>query len=147
MISTETTAEKNYGYQKLPVMMIADHGKIVSGDQSNMVVEDSDSYIDEVTKKPVQKNLKYTVKTAEATYIVTYKMKQSISSFKMLDEMTGFKKIMAKLSGFDGAYLRFTGEIAVTKYVNGKKVDEAINPDGIWELMYFGKTIAENQSH
>ena len=42
VISTETTAKKVYGYSKLPVMMIADHGEIISGDDSNMVVEDSD---------------------------------------------------------------------------------------------------------
>ncbi|HLQ39727.1 MAG TPA: lipocalin-like domain-containing protein [Tetragenococcus sp.] len=144
VISTETTAEKTYGYQKLPVMMIADHEKIISGDESNMIVEDSDDFIDESTKKPVQKNLKYTVKSEEATYIVTYKMDKIISGFKMIDEMTGIKKLLAKLAGFDGAYLRFTGEIAVSKYVDNKQVDQAVNPDGIWELMYFGKTITED---
>lgn len=143
VISTETTAEKEYNYQKLPVMMIADHGKIISGDESNMIVEDSDTFIDTTTKKTVQKNLKYTVKAENATYIVTYKMDKIISGFKMLDEMSSIKKILAKLSGFDGAYLRFTGVITVSKYVDNQLVDEAVNPDGIWELMYFGKTIDE----
>lgn len=143
VISTETTAEKAYGYSKLPVMMIADHGEIISGDESNMVVEDSDVFIDEHTKKPVQKNLKYTVKGEKNTYVVTYNMDNIISGFKMIDELTGIKKLLAKLSGFDGAYLRFTGTIKVTKYADNKIVDEAVNPDGIWELMYFGKTIDE----
>lgn len=143
VISTETTAEKAYNYEKMPVMMIADHGEIISGDESNMIVEDSDVFIDEQTKKPVQKNLKYTVKGEKNTYVVSYSMEKIISGFKMIDEMSGFKKLLAKLSGFDGAYLRFTGTIKVTKYEDNKVVDEAVNPNGIWELMYFGKTISE----
>lgn len=74
---------------------------------------------------------------------MTYNMDDIISGFKMIDEMTGIKKLLAKLSGFDGAYLRFTGTIMVTKYADNRIVDEAVNPDGIWELMYFGKTIDE----
>lgn len=143
VISTETTAEKAFGYQKLPVMMIADHGELVSGDESNMTVEDSDTIIDPTTKKPVQQTLRYKVTTPVADYVVTYAATKTISGFKMIDQLSGIKRFLAKLAGFDGAYLRFTGEISVEKFVAGQSVDRQVNPKGIWELMYFGKTITE----
>jgi hypothetical protein len=143
VISTETTAEKAFGYTKLPVMMIDDHGQLISGDAANMTVEDSDTFIDEGTNKPVQKTLRYRLKNGDTEYIVTYAEKKVISGFKMIDQLTGAKKALAKLAGFDGAYLRFTGDIIVQKLINGQEVDQQVNPDGIWELMYFGKTIKE----
>lgn len=145
LISTETTAEKKYGYAKLPVMMIADHGKLISGDETNMTVDDGDTAIDEMTNKPIQNTLRYRVddKQTATAYEVTYAAKKTISGFKMADQLPKFKKFLAKLVGFDGAYLRFTGDITVDKFVNGKLVDHQVNPTGIWELMYFGKTIKE----
>jgi hypothetical protein len=143
IISTETTAEKAFGYQKLPVMMISDHGTMISGDESNMSVEDSDTIRDPATGKPVQQTLRYRVTTPAASYVVTYETKRTISGFKMVDQLSGIKKFLATLSGFDGAYLRFTGAITVEKFVSEKLVDRQVNPDGIWELMYFGKTLEE----
>lgn len=143
VISTETTAEKAFGYAKLPVMMIADHGELISGNETNMTVEDADTFVDETTGKPVQKTLRYRVKNGNIEYVVTYAEKKIISGFKMIDQLSGVKKTMAKLAGFDGAYLRFTGNISVQKLIDGEEVDQQVNPDGIWELMYFGKTIEE----
>lgn len=62
----------------------------------------------------------------------------------MANQLSGVKKFLAKLVDFDGTYLRFTGEITVEKFVQDKKIDEQVNPDGIWELMYFGKNLNES---
>jgi hypothetical protein len=42
-----------------------------------------------------------------------------------------------KLALFDGAYLRFTGQVRVERYRHGDRVEE-FSDDAIWELMYFG---------
>lgn len=42
------------------------------------------------------------------------------------------------LMGFDGAYLRFTGELGIERYEGGISVERAAG-EAIWELMYFGK--------
>jgi hypothetical protein len=39
---------------------------------------------------------------------------------------------------FDGAYLRFVGDLQISKYRAGELVENC-KDDAIWELMYFGR--------
>ena len=55
----------------------------------------------------------------------------------MIDGILGLKQALALLARFDGAYLRFTGQVRVERYRDGERVEE-FGDDGIWELMYFG---------
>ncbi|MDX6210365.1 MAG: hypothetical protein QOE24_2756, partial [Frankiales bacterium] len=50
----------------------------------------------------------------------------------------GPKKAAAKLIGFDGAYLRFAGELRVELF-EGERLMETYTDDALWEMMYFGK--------
>jgi CrtC N-terminal lipocalin domain len=52
------------------------------------------------------------------------------------DTETG--KPVAKLAGFDAAYLRFAGELRIEHYQGPELVDSHTD-DALWELMYFGK--------
>jgi hypothetical protein len=47
--------------------------------------------------------------------------------------------VAAKLVHFDGAYLRFTGELRIEHQHTGKVIDSYTDP-AIWELIYLGKT-------
>jgi hypothetical protein len=58
---------------------------------------------------------------------------------KLIDELDGLKKVAAKLVRFDGAFLRFTGELRIEHQHAGKVIDSYTDP-AIWELMYLGKT-------
>ncbi|MEA2537396.1 MAG: hypothetical protein QOF11_1630, partial [Chloroflexota bacterium] len=48
------------------------------------------------------------------------------------------KRAAAQLFRFDGAYLRFSGEIRVEHQRGAEVVDQYSTEDAIWELMYFG---------
>jgi hypothetical protein len=48
--------------------------------------------------------------------------------------------VLARLAGFDGAYLRFTGQVDVESQAGQPGAVTASAP-GLWELMYFGKTL------
>jgi hypothetical protein len=61
-----------------------------------------------------------------------------LSAVKFVDDLHGPKKLAAKLAGFDGAYLRFAGEVRVEHY-QGEQLVENHTDDALWELMYFGK--------
>jgi hypothetical protein len=39
--------------------------------------------------------------------------------------------------GFDGMFLRFTGDLAIDHYESDKKIASE-RDEAIWELMYFG---------
>jgi hypothetical protein len=57
-----------------------------------------------------------------------------------IDKVKGFKGILAKLVGFDGAYMRFTGEVTVERFEGDKKMETVKEKSAVWELMYFGHT-------
>ena len=52
--------------------------------------------------------------------------------------------LAAKLVGFDGGYLRFEGTASIEKLENGAVVEKASDP-AVWELMYFGKSCADEK--
>lgn len=64
-----------------------------------------------------------------------------MTASKFTDRLTGPKKAAAKLARFDGAYLRFAGQLRIEHYQGSELVD-AHAQDALWELMYFGKTLA-----
>jgi hypothetical protein len=55
----------------------------------------------------------------------------------MIDTIKGVKRIAARLAQFDGAYLRFVGDLEITRFQGDEQV-ESYKDDAIWELMYFG---------
>ena len=55
----------------------------------------------------------------------------------MVDTLKGVQRIAAKLAHFDGAYLRFAGDLEIARY-RGGELAETHQDDAIWELMYFG---------
>jgi hypothetical protein len=55
----------------------------------------------------------------------------------MVDGITGLKRAAARLAHFDGAYLRFAGDVEISRY-RGGELAESYKDDAIWELMYFG---------
>jgi hypothetical protein len=58
---------------------------------------------------------------------------------RLIDELHGPKKLAARLVRFDGAYVRFTGELRIEHRHADAVVDSYTDP-AIWELMYLGKT-------
>jgi hypothetical protein len=95
-------------------------------------------FIDSVTKKPVANLTRYTYGTNEERYVVTFSRHRDLARNRMIEGLHGVKRAAAELLRFDGAYLRFSGEIRVEHYRGAEVVDQAATEDAIWELMYFG---------
>lgn len=142
VISSHITAEKAYGYQDLPVFMLARDGRIIADDGSKATFEVLGRYTDTATGKPVGNVTRYTYTDGDSEgderYVVTYTRHEDLASAKLIDDLKGPKKAAAKLAGFDGAYLRFTGRLAIERY-EGERLAERHTDDALWELMYFGK--------
>jgi hypothetical protein len=69
--------------------------------------------------------------------VVTFIRERDLSRSRMIEGIHGPKRALARLARFDGAYLRFTGQVLVERYLHGNSV-EKFSDDAIWELMYFG---------
>jgi hypothetical protein len=118
--------------------MIAEKGKILADDGTKLTFTASGEFIEPKTGKPAHNSLVYDYDGGGAEhYRVRYLRKKSIVNFKMIEELTGFLKFLARLAGFDGAYHRFTGD-AVVERLHGGTVVERQEAPTIWELMYFG---------
>jgi hypothetical protein len=97
------------------------------------------TYTDTVTGKPVANVTRYTYIDDDHSYIVTFTRHRDLAVNKLINELDGVKKVAAILVRFDGAYLRFTGELRIEHHHAGKIVG-SYTDSAIWELMYLGKT-------
>ena len=147
VISSWITAEKKYGYKEFDVFMLAKGGEIL-GDNANHTLRflPSDEYIDDHTGKPVFSKVVYEYKTpAGEDYRITYSRRNDISRQNFIDLLPSVVRLMAKLIGFEGSYLRFEGSATVERIENGTVVESVTEDSAVWELMYFGKAGADKK--
>ncbi|HMA37833.1 MAG TPA: hypothetical protein VKY74_25500 [Chloroflexia bacterium] len=113
-------------------------GVILADDGSSARFAASDIQPDEETGKPVARHLVYDYRGAAGHYVLTFQHRRTILRLKLFETIKGFMALLARLAGFDGAFLRFTGDLAIDRY-DGEQVAESYHDDAIWELAYFGK--------
>jgi hypothetical protein len=138
VIASYITAGKRYGYDALPVFMLARDGTLIADDGDKVTFEVLGRYTDTSTGKPVGNVTRYTYTDGDGRYVVAFTRYSDLASDKFIDHLHGPKKAAARLVGFDGAYLRFAGELRIERY-KGEQLVESYAADALWELMYFGK--------
>ena len=138
VIASYITAHEKYDYAALPIFMLARDGVLIGDDPSELTFEALGPYTDAATGKPVANVTRYTYGTGEDRYVVTFSRHHDLTRNRMVERLRGIKRAAAQLVRFDGAYLRFSGEIRVAHYRGGEIVDQSAAEDAIWELMYFG---------
>jgi hypothetical protein len=138
-VASYITAEAKYGNAELPVFLLAENGEIVADDAAKVTFEELGTYTDTNTGKPVANVTRYTYTNGDDTYVVTFTRHRDLAVNKLIDELHGPKKVAAKLIRFDGAYLRFTGELRI-EHRHADTVVDSYTDSAIWELMYLGKT-------
>ncbi len=140
VISSFITSEKQYGYRTFPVFMLAKDGEVIADDALECVTfTQSEEHIDALTGKPVHSLLVYDYDDGCQHYRVTYRREADIARTKFLDTLPPFKRALARVIGFNGAYLRFTGTATLEKFSSARVV-EKIETTALWELMYLGRT-------
>ncbi len=146
VISSWITAGKKYGYKDHDVFMIAKNGEIL-GDNSNHTLKfmPEDRYIDEYTGKPVYNKVIYEYTTESSDeYRIIYERSGDINKTCFVDVLPKPLGFLAKMIGFDGGYLRFEGTATIEK-LDGEKIVEKVSDPAVWELMYFGKSCADEK--
>jgi hypothetical protein len=143
VIASDITAEKKYGYAEVPIFMLAEGGKIQADDGRAVRFTKSGEHPDPVTGKPVADTVVYDSGDTAAggdRYRVTFRRENTIVQDRMINGIKGPGRLLAQLTGFDGAYLRFTGQVDIESQAGQPGAATASAP-GLWELMYFGKTL------
>jgi hypothetical protein len=119
--------------------MLAKEGKIIADDDAKVSFEADRIVINGKTGKPVANTTRYVYQDGDIHYVVSLERHKTILQSILTDRAPLFKRIIARMIGFDGAYHRFTGRVTIEKFERGLRVERFENR-AIWELMYFGKT-------
>ena len=137
VIASYITSAKKYGFEPLPIFMLARDNVVIADDPAKVTFEREGIYNDETTGKPVATTTRYVYEDGEDRYSVSFTRVRDLTLSRMIDDVKGFKHIAARLVHFDGAYLRFAGDIEVSHH-HGSELIETHKDEAIWELMYFG---------
>jgi hypothetical protein len=137
VIASYITSSEQFGLEPLPIFMLARDNVVIGDNPAKVTFEREGIYTDQKTGKPVAKTTRYTYQDGEDRYVVSFTRSHDLSTTRMVDSIKGIQRIAAKLMHFDGAYLRFVGDLQISKYRGGEPV-ETYKDDAIWELMYFG---------
>lgn len=137
VIAAYITSTKEYGFEPIPIFMLTRDNVLVGDDPAKVTFEREGVYTDQKTGKPVATTTRYTYRDGVDRYVVSFTRTHDLSVNRMSDTITGVKRVAAKLAGFDGAYLRFAGDLEISRY-RGDELVETHKEDAIWELMYFG---------
>jgi len=138
VIASYITARPEYGSMPVPLFMLARDGKILADDASKVTFSQQDVYTDPYTGKPVANLLVYDYDDGTSHYRVTFHREKDINRTRFVDLLDPGKALLARLSGFDGAYLRFTGPAQVENLSPGGPAQTDVERSAVWELMYFG---------
>ncbi|MGP4017530.1 lipocalin-like domain-containing protein [Saccharopolyspora sp. 5N708] len=137
VIASYVTSHEKYGYTPIPIFMLAREGEIVADDAARVRFETVDTYVDKKTGKPVARTTRYTYDDGDDEYVVTFTKSRDLVANTFVEQMKGWRKLAARATRFDGAYLRFTGDLTIERRKGGETV-ETFSEQAIWELMYFG---------
>ncbi|MFD7026070.1 hydroxyneurosporene dehydrogenase [Promicromonospora sukumoe] len=138
VITSYITAHRKYGYEPIPIFLLARDGRVVADDASLVSFEAADVSTDPRTGKPVAAVTTYTYDDGTDRYVVTFTKHRDLVANTFVEQMSGWRKAAARLVRFDGAYLRFVGELRVERQAPDGRVLETHTDEAIWELMYFG---------
>ena len=138
VIASYITAHEKYDFAAIPIFMLAKDGVLIGDDPDRLTFETLGTFTDSVTRKPVANITRYTYGADDDRYVVTFSRHRDLSRNRMIEGLHGVKRAAAELLRFDGAYLRFSGEVRVEHYQGAEIVDQYATDDAIWELMYFG---------
>jgi hypothetical protein len=142
VIASYITAAKQYGFEPLPIFMLAHNNVVIADDPAKVTFEREGIYTDKTTGKPVAATTRYAYQDGEDRYVVSFTRTHDLSLNRMIDGVKGLKHIAARLAHFDGAYLRFAGDVEVSHYGGAERI-ETYKDEAIWELMYFGHARSE----
>jgi len=137
VIASYITSAKRYGFEPLPIFMLARDNVVIGDDPAKVRFEREGIYTDESTGKPVATTTRYVYQDGEDRYAVSFTRTRDLTLSRMIDNIKGLKHVAARLAHFDGAYLRFAGDLEVSHH-HGSELIETHMDEAIWELMYFG---------
>jgi hypothetical protein len=143
VIASYITSAEQYGFEPIPIFMLARDNALIADEATKVTFEREGIYTDKTTGKPVAETTRYIYKDGEDQYVVSFTRSRDLLVSRMIDNVKGLRHIAARIAHFDGAYLRFAGDMEVAHHHGGDLIDTH-KDEAIWELMYFGHARRES---
>lgn len=143
VIASFITADERYQGNHFPLLFVAKGDTLLVGDSPRVTFQSSNVSVDEQTGKPVASTLQWEWADGAKRVRVSMQRKRDLLHFALAEQLPPFMRFLAGLSGFDGAYHRFTGEVTLEVFEGEQRVDEQRNTAAVWELMYLGHAPAK----
>lgn len=145
MIASEMIAEKKYNHESIIVLNVAKDGNTVIDNESLVKAYRTYGKMDDKLNKDISDDLSFIYNDPDdkLRYEINLHKQHTLASADLLLSTLGKKNLKYRLarllSGFDGAYYRFTGIADIKVYKDDRLLESYSSPTAIWELMYFGK--------
>lgn len=123
MINVDIITTEKYGFNRMPIFLVAKDGKILS-DNSVIDVTKKDSQTHEVTGYDIDNRITFHQKSGDTDWTVEYMRERDIVA-------------SPPIKGKPNTYVRCVGQVKITKESNG--VTEISQDEGLWEQMKFIK--------
>lgn len=139
IISAYITEDRAFGYAELPEFMLVDPAGRLYDDPNKVTYEVSDPVVDEDTGQTIHNRVFYGYEDASSgtRFEITYLRDKTIVARKLVDQLPEEMRPAIIATGFDGAYIRFSGKVELKRFENDSLVEEKV-ADAVWERMYFG---------
>lgn len=142
VIASRITTERRYGGRTFTIFMLARDGRILADDGGKVRFAASNVALDAETRRPVANTIVYDYADDGRRFTLTFTRRQTILRMHLIATIPGIRRALARLTGFDGQFLRFTGDLALERYEAGQRVG-AERDEAIWELMYLGPVLGD----
>lgn len=137
VITADIISEEEYGYTRIPVIMVAKDGEVIADNQENLIIERADTIQHPETGKFMDNHITYILTGDDGTeYRIEYIREEDIVVASLLERLPAGKKFLANLLGANPTYVRTLGDVILT-VTDGDDVTK-IEQEGLWEQMFFG---------
>lgn len=140
IIAAEIIAEEKYGYSSIVVYNLSKDGSLVTDNNDAVKLLRSFGLPDETTGKPVSKELLFLYDDGTDKYELKLIVEKHLLDTYLIQNKVG-QKLVKFLTGFDGAYSRFSGTAELVHYKDKTEVESYSDDSSVWELMYFGDSV------
>ena len=144
IIAAEMITEKAYNNESLVVFNLSKNGKLVADNHDLVKAYRSYGIKNEELEKDVSDDISFIYQNEEDGYTYQYHLhrERNLAEVDLLQGIAKGKNLkyyLARwLTGFKGAYFRFTGTAELKVFQNDQLLDTQSSPTAIWELMYLG---------
>jgi hypothetical protein len=145
LIASEMIVAEKYDKKSVVVFNASKDGKTVADNEELVTAYRTYGNMHPTLNKDISDDLSFVYTDDETGYRYVFNLyrEKTILDVDLLLSAIGKKNLKYKmarlLTGFDGAYFRFTGTAEIKVYEGEKLVESYASPTAIWELMYFGK--------